>query len=138
MSVIDWDEVDSGLVGAKAITWDTCHKIYVLMDDEQVAETRGYGYGDEPDSFYTCDEMSHNEMLEKLKEWFEKSCALKFIQAVETNHTDPNAGYTSLIEQGAKDYEECEDCYDPTCRGVCADYDEEEDEDEDEDEEDEE
>ena len=129
MSVIDWDEVDSGLFGAKAITWDTCHKIYVLMDDEQVAETRGYGYGDEPDSFYTCDEMSHSEMLEKLKDWFGKSCALRFIQAVETNHTDPNAGYTDLIEQGAKDTEECEECFSEYCNGDC-DYDEEDEEDE--------
>ena len=25
---------------AKAIAWDTCHKIYVLMDDEQVQKMR--------------------------------------------------------------------------------------------------
>ena len=130
MSVIDWDEVDNGLVGAKAIAFDTCHKIYVLMDDEQVAETRGYGYGDEPDSFYTCDEMSHSEMLEKLKEWFGKSCALKFIQAVETNHTDPNAGYTSLIEQGATEYELCYICGAEGCEGECEDEDEDDYEDE--------
>jgi len=130
MAVIDWDEVDSGLFGAKAITWDTCHKIYVLMDDEQVAEMRGYGYGDEQDSFYTCDEMSHSEMLEKLKEWFGKSCALKFIQAVETNHEDANAGYTSLIEQGATEYELCYICGAEGCEGECEDEDEDEDEDE--------
>ena len=131
----NWGKVEVAVEMAKGIAFDTCHKIYVLMDEEQVTETRGYGYGDEPDSFFTCEDKTPSEMLSILKEWFEKSCSLKFIQAVETNHEDPNAGYTSLIEQGAKDYEECEDCYDPTCRGVCADYDEEEDEDEDEEEE---
>ena len=28
---------------AKAIAWDTCHKIYILMDSEQVDLMRGYG-----------------------------------------------------------------------------------------------
>lgn len=133
MAVIDWDEVAYATEDAKAITWDTCHKIYVLMDDEQVAETRGYGYGEEPDTFFTCDQMSPSEMLETLKKWFEQACPLRFIQSVETNHEDANAGFTNLIEQGATEHEECEDCDDPTCQGVCADYDyEDEDEDEEE------
>ncbi len=134
MAVIDWDEVEYALDDAKAITWDTCHKIYVLMDDEQVAEVRGYGYGEEPDSFFTCEEQTPSQMLATLKEWFEKSCALKFIQAVETNHEDPNAGYTSLIEQGATEYELCYICGAEGCEGECEDDYEDEDEDEDEEE----
>ena len=129
--MIDWDEVEYAVEDAKGIAFDTCHKIYVLMDTEQVEQMREYEY----DLIITSEEQTPSQMLDTLKEWFEKSCALKFIQAVETNHADPNAGFTTLIEQGAKDYEECEDCNDPTCRGVCADYDEEEDEDEDEEEE---
>lgn len=127
MAVIDWDEVDLGLVGAKGIAFDTCHKIYVLMDDEQLAEMRRLEY----DEIRTSDELSHDEMLATLKEWFSKSCALRFIQAVETNHDDPNAGFTTLIEQGARETEPCEICDEEWCAGQCEDYDEEEDEDED-------
>lgn len=126
MSVIDWDEVDLGLVGARSIAFDTCHKIYVLMDDEQLEEMRRLEYGE----IRTSDEMNHAEMLATLKEWFAKSCALRFIQAVETNHDDPNAGFTTLIEQGARETEPCEICDEEWCAGQCEDEDEDEDEDE--------
>ncbi len=127
MAKIDWDNVDDGLVGAKAIAWDTCHKIYVLMDDEQVAKMREYGYGDEPDSLFTSDEKTHAEMLETLKEWFAQSCSLKFIQAVETVTGDPNEGFTDLIGQFDTDEDECDECYNFGCDGECADEDEDED-----------
>jgi hypothetical protein len=131
--MIDWDAVEDAVEDAKGIAFDTCHKIYVLMDTEQVEQMREYEY----DLIITSEEQTPSQMLDTLREWFDKSCPLKFIEAVETNTEDPNAGFTTLIEQGAKDYEECEDCDDPTCRGVCFDYDEE-DEDEEEGDEDEE
>jgi hypothetical protein len=81
---------------AKAIAWDTCHKIYVLMDDEQVEVMRGYEY----DPLITKEEMTSEEMLLTLEKWYEGSCGLRFIQAVNTNHIDPNKGFESLIEQG--------------------------------------
>jgi hypothetical protein len=80
---------------AKAIAWDTCHKIYVLMDDEQVELMREYGY----DPLITKDQMTSEEMLATLEEWYEDSCSLRFINAVNTNHIDPNKGFESLIEQ---------------------------------------
>jgi hypothetical protein len=43
---------------AKAIAWDTCHKIYLLMDDEQVELMRGYEY----DPLITKEEMTSEEM----------------------------------------------------------------------------
>ncbi len=128
--MIDWDLVEDYTENARGIAFENCHKIYVLMDTYQVALMREYEY----EFVITDKEQTPSEMLATLKEWFEKSCPLRFIEAVETNHEDPNAGFTTLVEQGATDYEECEDCDDPTCRGVCYDY---EDEDEDEDEEDE-
>jgi hypothetical protein len=130
--MIDWDAVEDAVEDAKGIAFDTCHKIYVLMDTEQVEQMREYEY----DLIITSEEQTPSQMLDTLREWFDKSCPLKFIEAVETNTEDPNAGFTTLIEQGAKDYEECEDCDDPTCRGVCFDYDEEDEDEEDEDEED--
>lgn len=39
-----WDDVADEVSSALAITWDECHKIYVLMDDEQLAIMDGYGY----------------------------------------------------------------------------------------------
>jgi hypothetical protein len=132
--MIDFDLVEDYLDDAKAIAWDTCHKIYLLMDDEQVVAMRGYGYGDanDPDSLITKDQMSASEMLTTIKKWFEESCSLRFVNAVETNLIDPNAGFTTLIEQGAAD--ECDDCGERGCAGVCADYDDEPEDDDEEDE----
>ena len=124
-----WEDVESSLYDAKGIAFDTCHKIYVLMDTEQVALMREYEY----DLIHTSEEMNPSQMLETLKEWYEKSCFLKFIEAVETNHDDPNAGFTTLIEQGFQ--EDCEDCGERGCAGVCNDEDEEDEDDWEEDEE---
>jgi hypothetical protein len=71
------------------------------MDREQVELMRGYGY--EP--LITTDQMSADEMFEMVEDWYENSCSLRFIQAVSTNHIDPNAGFESLVDQ-FEDYEE--------------------------------
>jgi hypothetical protein len=86
---------------AEAIAWDNCHKIYLLMDSEQVNLMRGYGY----DPIITNEEMNPDEMMALVQEWYENSCSLRFIQAVSTNHINPNAGFESLISQ-FDDYEE--------------------------------
>jgi hypothetical protein len=123
----DFYEVSVAIPEAKAIAWDTCHKIYVLMDDKQVEAMRGYGYGDEndPDSLITKDQMTSQQMLDTVKKWYEASCSLRFVQAVETvaDDVDANEGFTDLIEQGYE--EECEDCGEKRCAGVCNDYDDE-------------
>ena len=101
----DWDSVAYELEQAKGIAWDTCHKIYVLMDDEQVALMREYEY----DPLITSDEMSDGEMLDKIIEWYDQSCGLRFVQAVTTNPTDPNDGFVNLIPQFFEDDEEDEE-----------------------------
>jgi hypothetical protein len=45
--MIDFTDVEIVLPHAKAIAFDGCHKIYVLMDNEQVTKMTGYGYGDD-------------------------------------------------------------------------------------------
>ena len=80
---------------AEGIAWDTCHKIYLLMDSEQVELMRGYGY----DPLITTDQMSTDEMFGLVQEWYEDSCSLRFIEAVSTNHIDPNAGFETLSPQ---------------------------------------
>jgi hypothetical protein len=133
----NFDLVEERLVDAKAIAWDTCHKIYVLMDDEQVSLMREYGYGDGTDTegLITKYAMSADKMLEKVKHWYEESCGLRFVSAVSTmpEGVDANEGFETLI--GQFEEEDCEDCGESGCAGVCNDY-EDEDEDEDEDEED--
>ena len=79
----------------KGIAWDTCHKIYILMDSEQVDLMRGYGY----DPLITADQMSADEMFGLVQEWYEDSCSLRFIDAVSTNHINPNAGFETLSSQ---------------------------------------
>lgn len=135
----NFDLVKERVGDAKAIAWDTCHKIYVLMDDAQVEAMRGYGYGDEndPDSLITKDQMTNQQMLDKVKEWYENSCSLRFVSAVETveEGKDPNEGFTDLIEQGADEIKNpCPDCGDDweDCTGDCRDDDEPEEDEEDE------
>ena len=86
---------------AEAIAWDNCHKIYILMDSEQVELMRGYGY----DPLITNEEMNPDDMFNEVQEWYENSCSLRFIQAVSTNHINPNAGFESLVSQ-FDEYEE--------------------------------
>ena len=94
-----FSKVEDYVQTAKGIAWDECHKIYVLMDDEQVELMRGYGY----DPVITSSVANPHSMLELLKCWYEESCELKFIEAVTTNHEDPNAGFETLISQFDED-----------------------------------
>lgn len=87
--------VDERIASAKAIAWDTCHKIYILMDDRQVELMRSYGY----DPLITSDDMSVADMQATVRDWYDRSCALKFIDAVTTNESDPAVGFESLVPQ---------------------------------------
>jgi len=89
------DLVYDRIGSAKGIAWDTCHKIYILMDSEQVELMREYGY----DPLITADQMSSDEMFGLVQEWYEDSCSLRFIDAVSTNHINPNAGFETLSPQ---------------------------------------
>lgn len=127
----DFYDVSVAIADCKAIAFDTCHKIYVLMDNAQVEKMREYGYADEPDTMFTKDQMNSQQMLDTVKKWYENSCALRFVQAIETvpEGTDPSEGFTELISQFDEDT--CDDCGETGCRGVCNDYDDEPEEEED-------
>ena len=108
-----WDEVAEVLPNAQGIAFDTCHKIYVLMDSKQMELMGEYEY----DPLIFADDTTPAEMLETLKSWYNQSCPLRFIHAVETNEEDPNEGFTELIPQGY----EAEFCV--SCEAFGADYD---------------
>jgi len=122
-----WDDVEMAVQFAQGIAFDTCHKIYVLMDDKQVELMREYQY----DEIRTRSEMKPAEMFDTLKKWYAESCVLKFIQGVHSvgENEDENDGFTTLIPQGAEQEQECDDCGEMYCSGSCNDYDDEEDED---------
>jgi hypothetical protein len=82
--------IQEALQTAKGIAWDTCHKIYVLMDDEQMEIMRSYGY----EALITANTTTPEAMLATIEEWFDSSCALRFVQSVSTED-----GFNNLIEQ---------------------------------------
>lgn len=93
--MINYDLINDRVGSAKAIAWDNCHKIYILMDNEQVELMREYGYA----PIIMADQMSSDEMFNQVIEWYEDSCSLRFIDAVSTNKDNPNAGFETLVSQ---------------------------------------
>jgi hypothetical protein len=102
MSNYDWNDVEYFVSEARGIAFDTCHKIYILMDDQQVEKMREYGY----EVLFTADEQTPTEMYRTVEEWYEDSCMLRFVSAVRTVFGDPNDGFTDLIPQGWGEEEE--------------------------------
>lgn len=80
---------------AKGIAFDTCHKIYILMDEEQMNLMKQYEY--EP--LISSDEMDAEEMANTVLSWYEESCGLRFISAVHTDKENPNDGYINVVAQ---------------------------------------
>jgi hypothetical protein len=94
-----WDEVEKATRNALLISWDSCHKIYLSMDAEQAAWfEKSYTEENNSVSFRGTPE----EMFEKLEEWWDVSCSLRFISAVWTDNDNPNNGFISLIPQFAE------------------------------------
>lgn len=117
-----WDDVETALETADSIAFDSCHKIYVLMDLKQTEQMIGYDYA------FVEPVTDADRALRLLKEWFDKSCPLKFIEQVSSKD-DGTEDWLTLIPQGF--YEPCEDCGGADCEGVCNDWDEDEDEEDD-------
>lgn len=106
-----FEPVEDALEDALLIAWDGCHKMYLAMDDEQADWFRQNYNG------VHCDDRTFTgtpkEMLNTLLAWWDESCSLKFINAVTTNHENPNAGFVSLISQDDSwNYENPQDEYD--------------------------
>ena len=40
MTMPNWGKVEGALIGAKGIAFDGCHKIYVLLDEAQMAQMK--------------------------------------------------------------------------------------------------
>jgi len=102
------DSIEYYTSEAKGIAWDTCHKIYILMDDEQMRLMKSYDY----DPLISSEQMSGDEMAQTVISWFENSCSLRFINAVETT-PNANEGFITIIgqfEDEDEDEELCDSC----------------------------
>jgi len=93
-------ELDEYLEEAKGIAWDTCHKVYILMDDQEVEQMRSYDY----DPLITSDEMTPAEMLSTVLDWYGQSCGLRFIDVTKTGENGTE--FYTLMGQFEDDEEE--------------------------------
>lgn len=94
-----WEQVEDSIMGgAILVAFDGCHKAYTAEDEEQAAWFRA--------EYPHVVEGTPRAMLDALQGWFAESCPLRFIQAVRTDHSDPNAGFRNLIAQGEDEGED--------------------------------
>lgn len=99
-----FDPVESAMYEAILVAFDGCHKIYLAMDEHEAnwfRENYEHVFMDTPEA-----------MLEKVKEWYDESCFLRFVSAVRYNPDDPIAGFTSLISQFDDQDEDEDEDYD--------------------------
>jgi hypothetical protein len=85
-------EIDEMTRNARGIAWDTCHKIYIILDDEEMEKMRGYGY----DCLISADEMTPEQMTWQVLAWYRESCELRFIDTCSSKD-----GIAILVGQGA-------------------------------------
>ena len=78
------ERVVSAVEGAVGIAWDGCHKIYIAKDNVSFNRLRSNGYMTLP---------AKDDLVETLRQWFDVSCPLRFITAVE------GRDYTDAISQ---------------------------------------
>lgn len=93
-------DVKHALENAFSITWEGCHKIYIMLDQESHEQMISYKY----DPILVKDK---NEAVSKLWEWFDNSCGLRFIQSISFPMNNEN--YINVIGQG--EYDDDEDEY---------------------------
>jgi hypothetical protein len=99
MSILEHDsEIRQALETADSIGWDSCHKIYILADQQQTDKMKDYGYT----YLWTKDQMDSDSMLNTIVQWWQDSCGLRFIEQVSTgDYNEPV--FTSIISQFEED-----------------------------------
>lgn len=90
-----FDKVEACIADALLVAYDGCHKIYLAMDDHEAEWFRT--------NFEIILQGSPEEMLAKVKDWYQDSCFLRFVNSVRYTPENPNDGFTTLIPQFAED-----------------------------------
>lgn len=84
METKSWtDKVKKALADCKGISWDGCHKIYILATEDDVTNQISYGYSVERPS------------LETISNWWYNSCELRFVDGIR------NGKFFDVIPQGS-------------------------------------
>jgi hypothetical protein len=91
-------EIQTWAEGADSIAWDECHKIYILMDSTQTQLMHDYGY-----PVIHTKEMPF-DFVETILGWYEDSCSLRFVDAIETD-ADGNSFWHTVVAQFEGDEE---------------------------------
>lgn len=84
--------LDTLLTYAWSLSWDGCHKLYLNMDKAQHDKMMGYGYD------LTIINNNPYITTQKLEEWYEDSCSLRFIDAVFSND-DNTDKFVTVVPQ---------------------------------------
>ena len=82
--------------GCEGIAWDRCHKIYIMRDRvalERIIEWGSYTVVD-------ADDANGEVMYNTLVKWWQESCELRFIQAMEADDYGKMT-FDTQIEQGS-------------------------------------
>lgn len=82
-----------------SLSWDGCHKLYLNMDVQQHNKMMGYGYD------LTILNRDPSITMQKLEEWYEDSCSLRFIDAVFTQDYNTDK-FITVVPQSWEDEEE--------------------------------
>lgn len=88
-------KVENILESAISITWDGCHKIYICLDQESHKRQVECGYDMVPVE-------NKAEAMNQLYEWFDVSCGLRFINAIECGNTFLNVVPQFDYEEGGE------------------------------------
>lgn len=94
-------KLQEALSKAVGLAFDGCHKIYVILDDDQFQLQEEYGYGEGGTELIAIgSEAGRKRAARTVREWFDESCGLRFVSAVRMDHDNPNAGYSDIVAQG--------------------------------------
>jgi hypothetical protein len=81
------------LAVARAIAWDTCHKLYIALDEDALNLLEEY------DPLIMADTMTTEQLFNTVVSWFTSSCNFRFIQVVVT--TDDSQRFVNVVRQGS-------------------------------------
>jgi hypothetical protein len=92
--------LDELVTFAWSLSWDGCHKMYLNMDKAQHDKMMDLGYD--------LTIINHNPYIttQKIEEWYEDSCSLRFIDAVFSNDDNTDKFVTVVPQFYTEDEDE--------------------------------
>jgi hypothetical protein len=88
-------ELHAKIDTCKGIAFDTCHKIYILMDEEEVNKMKGYGY----EALIKAEHSTPSIMYSTVLNWYKNSCGFEFINATSTSLDGAGTDFYTIAGQ---------------------------------------